>query len=742
MEKKELLKLLDSLTISEKIGQLVQLSGEFFDENMDVTETGPSEKIGLEENYNLYNTGSVLNVLQPEKIRELQRNHMEKSRHKIPLMFMSDIIYGFNTIFPIPIAQSCSWDFDTIQQSAGISAEEAYYAGQHVTFSPMVDLVKDPRWGRVMESPGEDPYIGSMFSKSMVEGFQGKQASKIGPRKLAACVKHYAAYGAAEAGRDYNGVDMSLSKFYNYYLPAYQAAVEAKVKLVMTAFNTLNGIPCTGNKWLNNQVLRKELGFDGVLITDYAAIEELIIHGYASSPEEAARMALDAEVDIDMKTAIYANNLQVLIEENLIDIAQLDQAVLRVLELKNDLGLFENPYRGLDDKTVPVDEEKNREIALDLTEKSLVLLKNDGVLPLKKDKKIAIVGPYGNNANTLGMWAINGDPTKTITLKTGLEKVFSEKYVSFSEGAPLIENIECLGFSSNITAGKVKLPKYNKASLLEDALSIARDAEYIVVAFGEHVLESGEAGSKTDLRISEAQLKLIDKLSELNKPLIGILYSGRPNNITDLIEKFDALIYAWYPGTMGGLAIANILSGRANPSGKLTMSFPRNEGQIPVYYYNYRTGRPIKSEDENYRFTSRYIDNSNSPLFPFGYGLSYSNFSYNTISTSSKEIKKNDILKIKVKVSNESYVQGDEIVQLYIQDKFASISRPLKELKASKRVTIAPKTEEIILFELTLDDFSFYDNNGHLVVEPGEFIVFVGTNVDDTPLSLDIAYLG
>lgn len=741
MERKELLELLNGLSTSEKIGQLVQLSGDFFDESMDVTETGPSEKIGLAEEYNLYNTGSILNVLQADKIYQLQKNYLEKSRHKIPLMFMSDIIYGFNTIFPIPIAQTCSWDFELIEQSAAISAEEAYYAGQQVTFSPMVDLVKDPRWGRVMESPGEDPYIGTMFSKSVVEGLQGKQANKIEEKKLAACVKHYAAYGAAESGRDYNGVDMSLSKFYNQYLPAYKAAVDAKVKLVMTAFNTLNDVPCTGNEWLNKQVLREELDFEGVLITDYAAIEELIAHGYASSPSDAARIALDAEVDIDMKTAVYANHLEKLIEENVLSIEQLDQAVLRVLELKNDLGLFENPYRGLVDESVPTAEDDHREVALELAEKSLVLLKNNGILPLKKDKKIALVGPYGDNANTLGMWAINGDPSRTITLKTGMEQVFSESYLSFAEGAPLIENIERLGFSSNITAGKVKLPEYDKGALLEAALKNAREADYIVVAFGEHVLESGEAGSKTDLRISEAQSDLITQLAELNKPMIGVIYSGRPNNITHLIDKFDALVYAWYPGSMGGLAVANILSGRSNPSGKLTMSFPRNEGQIPVYYYNYRTGRPIKSDNENSRFTSRYIDESNYPLFPFGYGLSYSDFRYHTISASSKEIKEKEKLEIRVKISNESNVQGDEVVQLYIQDKVASISRPSKELKASKRITIAPHSTEEVIFKLCIDDFSFFDNKGTSVLETGEFIIFVGSNAEETPLSLEISYI-
>lgn len=742
MEQVQLKELLDSLTVKEKVGQLIQLSGEFFDETLNTTETGPSAKIGLHEEFDIYQTGSVLNVLDPATIKTLQTDYLEKSRHKIPLIFMTDIIYGFNTIFPIPIAQSCSWDFDLIKKGASISAEEAYYAGQQVTFSPMVDLVKDPRWGRVMEAPGEDPYIGSMFSRSVVEGLQGERATTIAAKKLAACVKHYAAYGAAEAGRDYNGVDMSLNKFYSQYLPAFKAAIDAKVKLVMTAFNTLNGIPCTGNKWLNHDVLRKELEFDGVLITDYAAIEELMAHGYAATPAEAACLALESSVDIDMKTAVYANNIENLVAKGELPVALLDQAVMRVLKLKNDLGLFENPYRGLTDESIPTAEAQHLEKALELAEKSTVLLKNNGVLPLENSGKIAVIGPYADNPNTLGMWAINGDPTKTITLKTGIAKVFNQATVVSAEGAPLIEDISKLGFSSNIQSSKFATVTRTKEELLAEALKVANAADKIVLAFGEHILESGEAGSKTKLAFCQPQLELIEELSKLNKPLIGIVYSGRPNILSDVLDKFDALIYAWYPGTMGGLALANLLSGKTNPSGKLTMSFPRNEGQIPIYYSGYRTGRPVQSEADNYRFTSRYIDESNAPLYPFGYGLSYSVFEYQKLDLSATTFKAQESLSVKVKIANTSEVAGDEIVQLYIRDNVSSIARPYKELKASKRVSLAPNTSTSIDFTLTADTFSFFDNCGNLVIEPGAFDIIVGKNANDASLQVRVKYLG
>lgn len=741
MEKSELINLLDSLTLQEKIGQLVQLSGDFFDERLNTTETGPSQKIGLHDEYDIYHTGSALNVLDPVAIKTLQQTYLEKSRHKIPLVFMTDIIYGFNTIFPIPIAQSCSWDFDLIKESAAISAEEAYYAGQQVTFSPMVDLVRDPRWGRVMEAPGEDPYIGSQFSKSVVEGLQGEHATSIEPKKLAACVKHYAAYGAAEGGRDYNGVDMSLSKFYGQYLPAFKAAVEANVKLVMTAFNTLNGVPCTGNSWLNREVLRNQLGFKGLLITDYAANEELVTHGYAAGPEEAALMALESTVDVDMKTAVYANHLQGLVEAKELPIELVDQAVLRMLELKNDLGLFENPYRGLTDETTPTAEACHLTKALELAEKSTVLLKNNGVLPLANKGKIAIIGPYGDNPNTLGMWAINGDTSKTVTLKAGMNQVFDQAEILCVEGAPLIEEMDRLGFSTNIKPGVSHSPVRSKEALLAEALEVAQSADTIVVALGEHILESGEAGSKTSLAFAESQEALVHALKELGKPLIGIVYSGRPNNLTGILAHVDALLYGWYPGTMGGLAMANLLSGKANPSGKLTMSFPRSEGQIPVYYNGYRTGRPVKSEDDNHRFTSRYIDESNRPLFPFGYGLSYSEFKYRSINSSRLTVNGDQSVIIQVLVENVSEIDGEEIIQLYIKDETASIVRPLKELKAAKRVFLEAHSSKTIDFVLGKKEFEFFDNQGEAIIEPGAFTVFVGRNVEETPLHLELSYV-
>lgn len=737
MKHNQLMHILDSLTLDQKIGQLVQLSGEFFKEGTQTTETGPSTKLGL-ENYNIYNTGSAINVTNAQDLRAIQNEYLEKTEHKIPLIFMADIIYGFETIFPIPLAQACTFDFELIQQGAKIVAEEAYYAGQHVTFSPMVDLVRDPRWGRVMESPGEDVYVGTNFARAMVNGFQGKDG-KLGPKSLAACVKHFAAYGAPVAGREYGAVDMSEQQLREVYLPSYRAAVDANVKLVMTAFNTLNGIPATGNKWLNRTLLRNEFGFDGVFITDYAAIKELVQHGYAEDDCDAARIAMEAGVDIDMKTSVYSNHLKSLVEAGQLDITLIDEAVLRVLELKNDLGLFENPYRGLDDPNSQIDEGKKIEKGVEFGEKSAVLLKNDNqTLPLSAAAKIAVIGPFAENPAIVGMWAFSADYHRIVTLRKGMEDVFNPENLIFAEGSNIMMDYNRVGFSDNIGNLSALFQVKDQEQLLDDAEAKAKEADIIVLALGESMFESGEGGSKTNIHLASCQVELLKRMKSLGKPVIGVIYTGRPLCLDNIIDDFDALLYAWYPGTYGNSGIANMLAGKANPSGHLAMTFPKNEGQIPIYYNTYRSGRPIRSEDVAYRFTSRYIDQTNQPLFPFGFGLSYSEFRYDNIKTDHSEFKESELITVSIDVTNTGLMDGETVVQCYVHDHIAQISRPVIELKQTKRIFIKAGETKTVSCGLSIDDFKYHNDKGTKVYDKGQFTIYMAQHAEDRANHIEV----
>ncbi|MCM3703076.1 beta-glucosidase BglX [Paenibacillus macerans] len=747
MDDKLLREKLDSLSVQEKIGQLVQLTGDFFEGDIDTVVTGPLKKLGLHPSYNVYNTGSILNVTDPEKMIRLQTKYLEHSAHQIPLLFMADIIYGYRTIFPIPLAQACSWNFAQIERAAAISARECYEEGTHVTFSPMVDIVRDPRWGRVMESPGEDTLLARKYAESTVLGIQGRNARSGGAvpaDKIAACVKHFAAYGAPVAGREYNAVDMSEHTLREYYLPGYQAAIEAGAKLVMTAFNTLNGVPATGNEWLNRDVLRREMNFGGVLISDYAAIEELIMHGYAEDEAAAARLALLAGVDVDMKTAVYANQLEQVISGNEHMLELLNEAVYRVLKLKNDLGLFEDPFRGLQDtvrrgsSSILADEHK--EAALSLAEESIVLLKNEHeLLPLPPQTKIALIGPYAEENSTLGIWAIKGNEADTVNLKTGLLKHADPARLSVCRGAYMVplDEREALGKY----ADKLSAETAGEEELLQEAIRNAHEADVIILALGESIYQSGEGGSRTNPAFPEPQLKLLRELSGLGKPLVVIVYSGRPLILTEVAETADALIQAWYPGTMGGKALANILYGKANPSGKLTMTFPRSVGQIPVHYNELNTGRPNLPENGSYRFASRYIDEVNEPLYPFGYGKSYTSFAYSLLSVSRKEMKKNELIEISVAVSNTGRYDGKETVQLYIRDKFASVARPVKVLKDFQKIFLRSGETETVHFTIGEEMLKFCGNNMEYQSEPGEFEVYIGASSQDISLSFSFVLL-
>jgi beta-glucosidase len=719
MNTSELKELFRGLSPHEKIAQTVQLNGSLIVEN-DVMNTGPMQDLGLPEELNLSEIGSIYNVNDYKKLKAIQEDVMKNSRHKIPLLFMSDVIYGFRTIFPIPLAQAGSYDFELIQQAAKITAKESYLSGLHVIFSPMLDLSRDPRWGRVMESPGEDVYTAKQFAKSVITGYQGDISNGVSENHVAACIKHFAAYGAPEGGREYNTVDMSNQRLFNEYLQPYQAAVEAQTMLVMTAFNILNGEPSTGSKWLNRDILRKRFDFDGVLVSDHAAIKELIPHGYAADEKDAAKKGLEAGVDFDMMTSIYANHLPELIEDPAFA-KLLDEAVWRILELKNKLGLFEDLYRGLhSEHTGEILTEDAKELAVKLVEKSSVLLKNNGSLPLKADQKVAVVGPYGESRLTLGFWAsVSGKPQDAVPLKDGLLKNHAAEKLQFARGYNLFDSYDGFG---PLKAGIEMLngPIEPTEQLLAEAVAAAESSDVVVLTFGEQFLESGEGASKAKLTLPEKQLNLIQALKATGKPIVGVLYTGRPLVLTEVEPLFDSLLLVWYPGIMGGPGIANLLTGKANPSARLTMTFPRSEGQIPIYSAQLPTGRPLAG-DHSDRFISKYRDESNDPLFAFGTGLSYSTFQMKWLESEVTE----QSIKLNVWIKNESDRAAETVAHIYLKQRPASIVRPVKQLMASACCSLQAMEEKTISLEIPLDDLAFYDNQGekHFIGGNYQFIL-------------------
>lgn len=729
MKEEQLNELFNSLTLEEKIYQLVQLSGDFYKD--EAVAVGPKAKLGISQEV-VDNAGSILNVMGAEKIIKIQKEYLEKSRHKIPLLFMADIIYGYKTIFPIPLALGCTWNPELIRECNRKIAEEAAVSGAHVTFAPMVDLVRDPRWGRVMESTGEDTYLNSVFSSAMVKGFQG---SLEADKSIASCVKHFAAYGAPEAGREYNTVDMSERRLRQDYLPSYKAAVDSGCEMVMTSFNTIDGIPATGNKWIMKDVLRDEWGFKGVIITDYAAIQELIEHGIAGNDREAAKLSIEASVDIDMKTSCYSNNLKQLVEDGEIKEELINECCMRVLKLKNKLGLFENPYRGASiEKEIEIlcclD---NKELARKVAAESLVLLQNNNnVLPIsKKDKKVALIGPYGDSKSIIGLWAIHGDQSNVVTLKEAIEEIIDCDNFNYAKGSELLEDYSFLGeFGKMVSGGE--FPNVNKEQDLKEALSVAKESDIVILALGEHMMQSGEAGSRTDITIPKIQLGLLDEIRELGKEIVLVLFSGRPLILTNVLDKVDAIIQAWFPGTEGGHALADILFGDVNPSGKLTMSFPYAVGQVPVYYNEFNTGRPLKTSTHSSRFMSKFLDCPNEPLFPFGYGLSYTTYKYSNLILNSTTLKEGEKIEVKVTVTNTGKVAGIETVQMYIRDLVGSVVRPVKELKDFKKVTLKSGESRQVSFDIGLEQLEFFTKEIKYKAEKGEFIIFVGTSSNNT----------
>lgn len=731
MTEQALKDLMAQMTLKEKIGQMVQLDGGCFGAG-DLA-TGPMEKLGVTAE-DVAVCGSVLNVLGAEKVRAIQDAYLERSRLKIPLLFMADVIYGYQTCYPIPLGLGATWEPDLIRRGFTHISEEAAADGCMVTFSPPVDLARDARWGRCLEMPGEDPCLTARFGQAMVEGFQNDWSPW---HSMAACVKHFAGYGGAEAGREYNTVDMSERRFRQEYLPGYKAAVDAGAAMVMTSFNTVEGIPATGNQWLLDDVLRKEWGFDGVIITDYAAVKELIYHGVADNDREAAALAVNATVDIDMKTACYAHQLEPLVREGRIREEQINAACWRILTLKNRLGLFEDPYRGCsaERKAAVTCTPEKLAAARDICGKALVLLKNDGVLPLPKTgRRIALIGPYANSKDIIGMWAIHADRSHSVTIQEAMADVLGTDSFITAKGCELLDDYSILGEFGNIPAFNPTLNGGNDLAALEqEALDAAAGADVIVMALGEHVLQSGEAGSRTDITIPAPQKRLLYKIRQANpdKKLVLVLFNGRPLALTDVLDDCDAILEAWFPGTAGGRSVCDVLFGDVNPSGRLTMSFPYHVGQEPLYYAQLSTGRPAKGSGHSGRFVSKYLDCPNHALFPFGFGLSYHTAVYSGLTLDKATFQAGEKLTVSITVENTGTVAGMETVQLYIRDITASVARPVLELKDWRKVNLNPGERQTVTFTITEEMLRFYTKDMVFASEPGDFEVYIGPNSAD-----------
>ena len=720
--------LMKKMTLEEKIGQLNQVA------TPNSFATGATVSSDIEAKIVAGKVGSILNSLNPEVTRKAQEMAVTKSPSKIPIIFGMDVIHGFRTIFPIPLAISCTWDMQLVEQSARIAASEASSAGIAWTFSPMVDIARDARWGRIAEGSGEDPFLGSQIAKAMVKGYQGDDLSK--DNTILACVKHLALYGAAEAGRDYNTVDMSRLSMYQDYLPPYKAAVEAGVGSGMTSFNVIDGIPATGNRWLLTDLLRNQWKFDGFVVTDYTAILEMQNHGMGDLPEVSA-LALKAGVDMDMVTEGFLNTLKKSVEEGKVKENDINQACRRVLEAKYKLGLFDDPYRYINTTRMEKEilSQANQDAARKIAASSVVLLKNDKqILPLKKSGKIALIGPLADSkADMLGTWAMGGDVEKAVSLLEGLKNVggnsvtvMHTKGCEFTDEPYLLKTMQSPLLP---TSEKQDEELKRKAEeMINEAVKTAAQCDVIVAAVGEPAGWSGEATSRTDINIPETQKTLLKALKATGKPVVVVIFSGRPLTLVWEDANFDAIIEAWHGGTQAGNAVADILFGDINPAGKLTATFPRSVGQIPIYYNHKNTGRPENPKD---KYTTKYIDSPNEPLYPFGYGLSYTTFEYGDISLSKNELKGEEKLTVSVNIKNTGKYKGEEVVQLYISDPVASISRSVKELKGFQKIMLAPGESKDVKFTVTPELLKFYNSNLEYNWEPGVFEVQIGGNSRD-----------
>lgn len=715
--------LLSKMTLQEKLGQLnLPTAG-------DIT-TGQASSSDIAKKIEEGKVGGLFNIKSVLKIRDVQKIAIEKSRLKIPLLFGMDVIHGYETTFPIPLGLSATWDMKLIEKTAQVAAKEASADGINWTFSPMVDLSRDPRWGRVSEGSGEDAYLGSQIAKAMVNGYQQNDLSKN--TTLMACVKHFALYGAPEGGRDYNTVDMSRIRMYNEYFPPYKAAIDAGVGTAMASFNEVDGIPATGNKWLMTDVLRKQWGFEGFVVTDYTGINEMVEHGVGDRQTVSA-MALNAGIEMDMVSDAFLSTLEQSLKEGKVTIETIDNAVRKILNAKYDLGLFHDPFRYCDLKRAKTDifTPEHKDFARKVAAESFVLLKNENqLLPLQKKGTIAVIGPLADaKENMAGTWSVATKQENSIAVLKGLQNAAQNQFkVLYAKGSNLTED-EKLEELGTMFGKSLNRDKRSKEELIAEALQVANQADVIIAALGESAELSGESSSRTDLEVPNLQQELLDALLQTGKPVVVVLFSGRPLVLNNEIQKVPALLNVWFGGSEAGNAIADVLFGVENPSGKLTMTYPRNVGQIPIYYNYKNTGRPLGNKEGKFeKFKTNYLDVPNEPLFPFGFGLSYTRFSYTNFKLSSDKLTKNQTITASVDISNTGNFDGKEVVQLYIRDLVGSVTRPVKELKGFEKIALKKGETKTVSFTISEEDLKFYNSDLEFLAEPGAFEVFVGSD--------------
>jgi beta-glucosidase len=717
--------LMSKMTLDEKIGQLNLLTG-------GEATTGSAVSTNVETKIKNGQVGGIFSLTTPARIRKAQEIAVNHTRLKIPIIFGQDVIHGYKTTFPIPLALSCTWDLPLIQQTARIAAIEATADGLNWTFSPMVDISRDPRWGRISEGSGEDTYLGSQIAKAMVRGYQGDDLSKY--NTMMACVKHFALYGAAEAGRDYNTTDMSLDRMYNDFLPPYKAAIEAGAGSVMTSFNDINGVPATANRWLMTDVLRKQWGFKGFVVTDYTAVNELIDHGLGDLQTVSA-LSLNAGVEMDMVGEGFLTTLKKSLKEGKVKQQQIDQACRLVLEAKYKLGLFDDPFRYCNEERAKTEilKPEHLKFAREAATQSFVLLKNDNqTLPLKKTGTVALIGPLANTgANMPGTWSVNSDLANTKSLLESMTSLVGNQVkILHGLGSNLVEDT---AYQKRATMFGRDIPRDNRSEeeIIKEAVAIAKKSDVVLAALGESSEMTGEASSRTNLEIPDVQKRLLQALLKTGKPVVLVLFSGRPLALKWESENVPAILNVWFGGTEAGAAITDVLFGEANPSGKLTATFPQNVGQIPLYYSHKNTGRPLPEGKWFSKFRSNYLDVSNDPLYPFGYGLSYTTFEYSNLTLSQNSFKAGGSITASITLKNTGSREGKEVVQFYIRDLVGSSTRPVKQLKGFQKISLRPGETKNVTFKITAEDLKFYNSDLKFAAEPGDFKVFIGANSRD-----------
>jgi beta-glucosidase len=717
--------LMAKMTIDEKIGQLnLPSSGDITTGQANSSDIGKKIKDGQ--------VGGLFNIKGVDKIKAVQKVAVEDSRLKIPLLFGMDVIHGYNTVFPIPLGMSATWDMTAVEKSARVAAIEASASGINWTFSPMVDISRDPRWGRISEGSGEDAYLGSKIAAAMVKGYQGKLQAN---NEILACVKHYALYGAAEAGRDYNTTDMSKVRMYNEYFPPYKAAVDAGAASIMASFNEVDGIPATGSKWLMTEVLRNQWGFKGFVVTDYTGIPEMIAHGMGDLQTVSA-LAMNAGIDMDMVGEGFLGTLKKSLAEKKVSINEINRACRLILQAKYKLGLFTDPYKFCDPTRAEkeVFNAENRQIAREISAESFVLLKNNNnLLPLKKTGTIGLIGPLADNtANMYGTWSVAALFDQSVTVLQGLKNALgNDAKILTARGSNFLADSVAEHRYVNVHNPTYKRDPRSEEEMIKEAVRVAEKSDVVIATMGEGSEFTGEASSVTDIQIPETQKNLLKALAKTGKPIVLVLFTGRPLALKWEQENIPAILNVWFPGSEAGNSIADALFGKVNPSGKLSATFPQNVGQVPLYYAHKNTGRPLAEGKWFEKFRSNYLDVSNDPLYPFGFGLSYTTFNYSDVKLSANTLTKGKSITASVTLSNTGKYDGKEVVQLYIRDLVGSITRPVKELKGFQKVSLKAGESKTISFNISENDLKFYNSDLKFVAEPGEFQVFIGTNSRD-----------